>query len=140
MLFCKANTPARKRYERDAMRFLAAYVVVVFCSAWFVKHDGAEPFYRYFWSVLPAIPIVSLVWRMGRYLQEEKDEYQRLIRMQSLLLGTGAMIAVLVVSDFLRTYAHARDLPPFTLFVTFGLGNATGEVLNWFRNRVRDDA
>ncbi len=95
-MFCKDQSAAKKRYERDVMRFMALYVVVILCAVWFVKHDGGEKFFLYFWSVIPAIPILAVMVRMGRYLQEEKDEYLRLMVMQAILVGTAALLGWLV--------------------------------------------
>lgn len=138
-MFCKSNSPAEGRYRRDVMRFMAAYVVVLFCASWFVKHDGGNRFFVYFWSVLPAIPVLGVMVRMGRYLQEEKDEYLRLMAMQAILVGTATAMAVLVVSDFLRAFASAAALPPFVSFVTFALAMAATQAVQRRRNRVRDD-
>jgi hypothetical protein len=138
-LICKGGSAARKRYQRASFQFLLAYLVVLVCSVWFLKHDGHERFYLYFWSVIPALPIVGIVYRMGRYLREETDEYQRWMVMQGLLVGTAAMLVVLVVSDFLRSFAGAGDLPPFVLFSVFAWGAAITQIAQKLRNRAPKD-
>ena len=138
-MICADETGARKRYKRDATQFMVAYVVVLFCSSWFVKHDGAQHFYLYFWSIIPAIPIIALIVRMGRYLQEETDEYQKLMRMRAILVGTAALVGALVVDDFLRAFAHAGGFPPFVLFVVFAFAMCIAEFAQSLRNRARDD-
>jgi hypothetical protein len=118
-MFCSGESIAKKRYERDVLRFMALYVVVILCASWFVKHDGGQKFFLYFWSVLPAIPVLAVMVRMGRYLQEENDEYLRLMAMQAILVGTAALLGSLVVSDFLRSFANTGALPPFVSFIIF---------------------
>ena len=68
---------------------MAVYLVVVFGSALMVKHLAPQGWQLYFWSVLPSIPVLGVVWRMGRYLREETDEYLRLLTMQAILVGAG---------------------------------------------------
>lgn len=138
-MLCKNDTTARKRYRRDVAQFLAAYIVVLICSSWFVKHDGAEHFYLYFWSILPAIPIIAMIVRMGRYLQEETDEFQKLMRMRSILVGTAALVGALIVDDFLRAFAHARGFPPFMLFIIFAFAMGIMESVQSFSNRAHSD-
>jgi peptidoglycan/LPS O-acetylase OafA/YrhL len=138
-MWCDVKTPARRRYERDVVRFMVAYVVVVLCSAWFVKHDGHEKFYLYFWSLFPALPVLGVLYRMGRYLREETDEYQRWLVMQSILVGTAALIGTMVVSDFLRSFAGVGELPPFVGFVIFAAGMAGAQIVQRIRNRSSDE-
>ena len=138
-LICKGGSTAQKRYQRASLQFMAAYLVVLLCSVWFVKHDGQERFYLYFWSVIPALPVLGIVYRMSVYLREETDEYLRWVTIQGLLLGTAAMLAVLVVSDFLRSFAGMPDLPPFVLFMVFVWGMAITQIVQKLRNRAPKD-
>ena len=137
-MFCKGRTVAKKRYERDTLRMMAAYGVVLLCASWFVKHDGGEKSFLYFWSVIPAIPVIAVIVRMGRYLKEEKDEYQRLLAMQSILVGTAALLGSEVVNDFLRAFAKAPALPPFSTFIIFCAGMGGTQQVERVRNRVPD--
>jgi lipopolysaccharide export LptBFGC system permease protein LptF len=74
------------------------------------------------------------------YLQEEKDEYIRLITMRSLLTGTAALLAMLVVNDFLRSISGAAAIPPFTSWVVFFLVFGLAQAVQTMGNRVSDDA
>jgi undecaprenyl pyrophosphate phosphatase UppP len=138
-LFCKGSTAAYRRYRKDVLRYVTVYVVVVLSAAWFVKHDGREHLFLYFWSVLPAIPILAIILRMAQYLSEEKDEFQKLVMMRAILVGTGALLAAIVVSDFLRSFGNAGAVPPFVYFTVFCVGMAVAQLVQWRRNRVSDD-
>jgi hypothetical protein len=136
MMLCRSQSIAQRRYQRDVMVLAAVYLLLVLCSAWIVKHGTTSHLLLYVCSVVPAVPIIGVIARMARYLREETDEYQRLLRMESILAGTGAMLAVLVVSDFLRSFANTGNLPPFTLFLVFALSMAATELVQYLRNRV----
>lgn len=138
MMFGRESSPARKRYQRDVIRLMVLYAVVVLGSSWVLRHDGAMGFFLYFWSVLPAVPVVCVMVRMGRYLQEEKDEYQRLLAMQAILVGTAALLGTLVVNDFLRDFAHTQALSPFVGFMIFCVGTAITPLVQSLRDRVPD--
>ena len=138
-MICKTSTPARKRYQRDVRWFMVGYFVVLIASALIVKYWVGQGVARYFWSVLPTIPIVAIIFRMGKYLQDETDEYVRLLQMKSILAGTGALLTALLISDFLRAFANAPDFAPFVLFFCFAGGMAIMQLVQWFRNRVPGD-
>ena len=138
-MFCKDLTGARKRYQRDSLRLLAAYFVVLLGSIWFIKHHAANRVFLYVGSLLPAILVIALILRVGRYLNEETDEFQKLVRMRAILVGTAALLGALVVDDFLRAFAHAPGFAPFVLFMIFAFAMAITEVVQSLRNRVRDE-
>ncbi|MGA7156332.1 MAG: hypothetical protein WBY53_05775 [Acidobacteriaceae bacterium] len=138
MTFCLGSSAAKKRYQRDSLRWMVVYFIALLCSSWFVKHDGGQRFLVYFWSVLPSIPVLAILWRMGTYLREETDEYLRWMTMQSILVGTGVLLAAVMVSDFLRAFAHTGTLPPFAAFLIFWLGMMATQAWQWMQNRPVD--
>ena len=138
-MFCKGSSVARKKYQADMMRLMAGYVVLVFSSALVVKHRHMNSFFMYFWAVLPAVPVLAVIARMGSYLRTEKDEYQKLLIMQSLLVGTAALLGTLVVNDFLRAFASSEGLPPFASFVIFCVGMGIAQVVQKLQNKAGSD-
>jgi hypothetical protein len=140
MNFCETSTPAGKRYQRRVLVTMSVYLVVLFGSIFVVKHTHPHGWLLYAISLLPALPILAMLASMGVYLQEEKDEYIRLMTMRSLVAGTAVLLMVLVVSDFLRTISSAPPLAPFASWVTFFLAFGAAQMVQTMRNRVRDDA
>jgi hypothetical protein len=138
-MFCAGASEAKKRYQRDVLRWMVLYAVLLVCSVWFVKHEGSERFFLYFWSAVPSVPVLGVLWRMGQYLREEKDEYLRWMTMQAILVGTGVLLAVVLVSDFLRAFANNGALPPFVAFLIFCGGMAATQAVQRLRNRVSAD-
>ena len=135
-MFSKEGSTARRRYQLGLVRFVAVYAVVVFCSSWLLRHEGAERFYFYFWSVIPALPMVTLIVRMGRYLQEETNEYQRLLAMRAILAGTATLMATLVVNELLRPFTHAQVISPTVSFLLFCVATAITQHVQSLRDRV----
>jgi hypothetical protein len=93
---------------------------------------AAKPVFR-FWhlhgvlayavAILPALPMLWVLFATGAYLAEETDEFQRTLQVQSLLGGIGGTLVVTTVSAYLEDFAHAPRLdmiwvyPIFWLFV-----------------------
>jgi hypothetical protein len=113
------DTKALKRYQRRVLSTVAAYLVVLFGSITVVRHLHVQGVLLYLLAMLPAVPVILILGWLGLYLQEETDEYLRLITMRALLVGTAALMGVIVVSDFLQAIAERPALPPFTYFLVF---------------------
>jgi hypothetical protein len=138
-MYCGVKTVAHKRYQKRMWRVMACYIVVVLGAAWIVKHEHPLGWQLYFWSLLPAIPVILSMGLMGLYLHEETDEYQRVVMVRSLLVGTAALLGTLVVNDFLRSFAATGALPPFVCFVLFYAAFGTAQAVQSLRDRVRDE-
>jgi hypothetical protein len=139
MNLCGTSTPAGKRYQRRVMVTMSTYLVVLFAAIYVVRHAHPHGWLLYTISVLPALPIFAMLGSMGVYLQEEKDEYIRLMTMRSLVAATAVLLALVVVDDFLRAISGAQALPQFTSWVTFFLAFGVAQAVQMTRNRARDD-
>jgi hypothetical protein len=110
------------------------YIVTLWRCVELSKHTHLTGWPLYGLAILPAIPVLVTLGAMGRYLQEETDEYLRWQMVRSLLVGTAAMMTVIVVSDFLRTLAHVAAPPPLSLFLvfccSFGLTQGVQKLMN----------
>jgi hypothetical protein len=64
-----------------------------------------------------------VIYETGHYLNDEKDEFQRNLLVQSMLGGIGGCLAVTTMSGYLTDFAHAPQMdliwvyPIFWLFV-----------------------
>jgi 4-hydroxybenzoate polyprenyltransferase len=132
-------TPASKRYQQRSIITMSVYVLMVFSSAWIVKHHNPHGWLLYLLAVLPALPVILTVGLMGRYLQEETDEYQRLQTTHSILMGTAALLATVVVNDFIRSYTSSQGVPPFAGFIIFCAAFALTQLVQRLRDRRSDE-
>jgi peptidoglycan/LPS O-acetylase OafA/YrhL len=128
-------TNARTRLRNRLGRAMVVYVLLVFCSTWMLKHQHMNEWGTYFFAVLPAAPMIAFIAAMGRYLHDETDEFQRLLFMRSVLVGTAALLGLLVISDLLRSATSTGALPPFAGFVVFCLAFAVAQLVQTLQNR-----
>ena len=133
------ESKAGKRYQRRVLTTMAVYMALLFGSVSLVKHMHVQGFWLYVVAVLPAVPVIVVLAAMGRYLQEETDEYLRIVTMRSLLVGTAALMGVIVVNDFLQAIAERPSLPPFTCFMVFVLAFGMAQGVQKLQNRGGGD-
>ena len=134
-------TPAKARFQRRMLRFLGVYFVMLLGSGWLARHGHPGSWEVYVFAALPAVLILVTMVAFGRYLQEETDEFQRMMVTRSLLVGTAAMLSTMVVSDFLRELTPAPALPPFLGLIVFCVGLGIAQLVQMLRNRPeKDDA
>ncbi len=120
MLFCSPTTNAAKRsYLQRSFGVALAYIALVFVTRLLINHFHPQGWQLYLVAVLPTVPLLYFAWVVGRYLKEEKDEYQRDIIVRGMLWGTAAALAVTIFVGFLRSYGWQGQIPPFTEFMTF---------------------
>jgi hypothetical protein len=113
------SSAAGKRYRRRVFIAMSLYLVVLFSCLKLVKAVPMHGWILYVVAMLPAVPVISVVAILGRYLQEETDEYLRMLTVRALLVAAGALLGTIVVNDFLRVIAHGSALDPFVCFVVF---------------------
>jgi hypothetical protein len=117
-------TAAGMAYNRRLLPFAAGYVVVMLGAiVLHGRYHVAGPA-LYVLAVLPALPLVGIVWALGRFLVEESDEYQRALMIRKMLVATGFMLVVATIWGFLEEFGLVAHLPAYWTFIVwcFGLG------------------
>ncbi|MES3154097.1 hypothetical protein [Sphingomonas faeni] len=68
-------------------------------------------------AVLPALPLCVVVWAMGRYVTEERDEYLRAQFLRHATIATGVLLAVTTIWGFLEDADAVRHVPFYWTFI-----------------------
>ena len=113
------NGPAGRRYLQRFTPAMVACVVAILGVTWWVRHAPPTGPLLYAAAVLPALPLLVVIWAMGRYLVEETDEYLRARQVQSILWGAGVTLAIATVWGFLESYADVPHAPAYYAFIVF---------------------
>lgn len=112
---------ATKRYTRGVASTMTGYVLAVFGTSTYVRHHHPQGLEVYILAALPALCILGMLMVMATYLRDEKDEFQRMLIVRSLLWATFATLALSAYNDLLISYESPHTFPPFTQFVVFWL-------------------
>ncbi|MGA9062520.1 MAG: hypothetical protein WB341_12745 [Terracidiphilus sp.] len=103
---CDSINPAQRRYLWRVGGTLLVYAAFLFLALWEFIHHHPTGIAAYALAILPAIPIVGMLFVYGLYLSEEKDEFLRAISVQSMLWSLGATLAATTVWGFLEDFVH----------------------------------
>lgn len=120
------SSGARRRYVLRVVTSMAVYVAAVaFISGWLgwaPPRDGAV---IYALALLPPLGVGACLWSMGRYLDEEPDEFVRMVHARSVIGATGLMLFVATAWGFLGQYAGLWTPPLYLVapmfWAAFGL-------------------
>jgi len=131
-MFCSIKNPAERRYVFRMWGMAAFCILCSFATALVFRHLHPHGALAYLVACLPAVPILGALVYTGVYLGEEKDEFQRNVLVQSLLGGTGGILAVTTTWGYMVDFAHAPQLdlvwvyPLFWVFagISYGLVKA----------------
>lgn len=106
---CEVATPAlHRRYLREFLPPMVAYVVVLFLSLWLLKRIEGPLALRATIALLPALPIALGLRAIVRYIRDS-DEMQRRIELEAVSMAT-ACIAMLYMSAGFLQLAKVIDI------------------------------
>ena len=98
---CDSATPAlRRRYLREFLPPMAAYVVLVFLSVWLLKRVDA-PAFRALVALMPLPPIAFALRAIMRYIRDA-DELQRRIELEAVSISTAFVSFAYLTGGFLQ--------------------------------------
>ena len=113
--------PVMKRYRRRLAIAMIAYFVFLIGSLSLLRGGHLDGPLLWIVAAAPAIPILGVLVVMGLYLKEEPDEFERMIHVEAMLWGLGAVLGVSTVWGFLANAAVVPKPPLFLVFPLFCL-------------------
>jgi hypothetical protein len=128
--------PAWRRYMTRYLIGMAAYgaLLVPMMLAAFSHRLPGKP-WVYVVTGAPALGVAAVVWSMLWYLEEEDDEYQRLLNTRAFIAAAGLVLVLTTGWGLMQWFA---GLPKVSLFYVFPLFLACqGFTTSWVRWRAR---
>ncbi len=115
-------TPALIRYVRRMIPLSFGYVVALILALTIQRHWLPTGLFAVAVAILPALPLITFIWVLGRLLVEEQDEYQRMLHARRALAATGFMLVVMTVWGFLEGAGLVPHLPAYAAFILWNVG------------------
>jgi hypothetical protein len=133
-MMCISN-PAQSRYR--VRMIVAALLCIVFSLAATlgIRNAHLTGFLAYLLAILPALPIAGSLVATGAYLNEEKDEFQKNVYIQSLLGGIAVTLAMTTVWGYLEGFALVPHVSLVWVFPLFWILASASYPVFWLRYR-----
>ena len=123
-MLCSFRSPAQRRYVFRMLAAAGLCVLFALISAMAFRYGHLKGIAAYPVAILPALPIIAAIIWTGVYLDEEKDEFQRNLLIQSMLAGIGATLSLTTAWGYLEDFAHVPHLDPIYIYVIFWFATA----------------
>ena len=118
-MFCSVKSPAQRRFVIRMWVAAGLCVLLAFVAALSFRYGHLHGVPAYLVAVLPALPVIAtLIWT-GVYLEEEKDEFQRNVLIQSLLGGIGATLSLTTAWGYLEDFTRVPHLHLTLVYAIF---------------------
>ena len=126
-------TPAMAAYNRRIIPASIVYMVaVVFAVTAHAKGFASGPT-AYVIALLPALPILRILWIMGQFFAEETDEYQKSQMARRYIIATGFMLSIATVYGFLEQFQLVPYQPSYWAFILWCIGLGVAGLVDKFR-------
>ena len=126
-----SRSPAMRRYLKRLSAFMLTYVIFIFVAGYAFRHFAPQGVLAVGLAILPALPVIGVIWTVFRLLAEETDEYMRMLFVRQAMFATGFCLTIMTVWEFLQNYeVVSHDTHGFgTTFVWF-IGLGVGALVN----------
>lgn len=130
------QTAAAKRYLRRFIPMIIAYVVILFAASWAIHGYKPEGAALVTLAVLPALPIIGVLFVIAAYLLEEKDEFLRQRIVTAMMFGTGIVLSVATVLGFLQIGGVIGHVDVFWAFPLWCAAWGVAQCVTALRDRM----
>ena len=124
ILLCSTRSPAQRRYRNRMLVAAGSCLLFAWVAVFAFHHGHLRGVAAYLVAVLPALPIFGALLSTGVYLEEEKDEFQRSVLVQSLLGGIGLTLALTTAWGFLEDFNRVPHMDPVYVYAIFSFASA----------------
>ena len=126
-------TPAGQHYQQRLRIWGPGYIFAIFGAIWLFRYVKITGPVLWIVAFLPSLPILGIIWSMGRYLIDENDEYQRAKFVFSSMVATGGLLTISTVWGFFENFGLVKHLEAYVAFPVWALGLSIGRLIHRWR-------
>ncbi|HEX4738118.1 MAG TPA: hypothetical protein VH331_11215 [Allosphingosinicella sp.] len=128
------TSPAQRAYVRRFLPMIVLYIVILFGVVWLQDRIKPAGPLAIVLAILPALPLLGVIWALGRLVIEEQDEYLRSLIVRQFMIATGFMLTVTSIWGFLDAFDQVPHVPMYWAFIIWCIGLGVGTVANEMRS------
>ena len=129
------TNPAGRRYLRRFIPSMISYVLLLFAALWAIeRYEPTGPLLAAL-SLLPALPLMVVIWAIGMFIVEQPDEYLRMRQVRQVLIATAFMLVACTAWGFLEIGGAVPHLPLYWAFILWCFGLFFEPVAAWISDR-----
>lgn len=128
------SSAANRAYLRRFFSMVGLYIVCLFAAVWLHDRIGITGPFAILLAVLPALPLIGVIWALGRLVVEEQDEYLRSLTVRQFMIATGFMLCVTSIWGFLDAFGQVPHVPMYWAFIIWCMGLGVGTMVNEMRS------
>ena len=119
-------SPAALRYNRRMLLSTFGYVLGLGIAVWVWRNMDPSTPVTWLLAMLPIVPVLSMIYSMGRYIIDEDDEYLRHRAIMASLVGLGLVLTLGSFWGFLETFELVPHVPGWWTVPVWALGMGAG--------------
>lgn len=129
------NSAALDAYGRRAFVSVVVYLATMWFAVWARGAVEPESPARWLVALAPALPVLAMLWAMGRYLNEETDEFLRHQMVTAALIGLAVVLVLATVWGCLETLELVPHVWTWWIVPAWAVGQTAGQA--WVKARGR---
>jgi hypothetical protein len=137
---CGQGGTATLRYAGGMIVAACGYVLGLGAATAIDRSIGLGPGAAVVVALLPALPIIWMIYVMARYLREEGDEYLHHCATIAALVGLGVVLAAGSLWGFLEMFGVVPHAPGWWCVPLWAIGMALGQAWLAIRDRTGSEA
>jgi hypothetical protein len=124
-------SPALAEHDLRTLMAVFAYIACMGGAVALGKAIGPGSPWLWLVALLPILPILAIIWTMGRYLAEETDEFLRHRAVNAALIGLAAVLVLATVWGTLELFGLVPHAASWWLVPAFAVARDAGKA--WLR-------
>ncbi|MEQ1547680.1 MAG: hypothetical protein ABL918_03410 [Chakrabartia sp.] len=113
---------AQSAYNKRIVYLSLIYCATLFASIWLVDTYDVQGPLLWILAIIPAAPVVGIIWAVSRLILDEKDEFLRQKTIYASLIATAISLTVATIWGFLEMFNLVPHIWMWAIMPVWAIG------------------